>query len=395
MSNRNLIVPNHLWASPGLSRPRSFSTDLQSSALPGTSEFDSKEQTLSWASEQPYARHPPQVPDHSLRNGEPSGAAGTSLPFSARSGGSGGGRYQGGAAGHQRRPPGRQGSRQSVQSGDRGRPLLRHLLRLWRHPPTPRGGRSSPRGAHHSHHPLPFRSHAGTRSVDLQRLGERAARADRGVGGPTPVGKIVSSFLDSVGFDIDIRMADEGRPDLRKLVAVHEFEAPPSPFLPPEAGQAKLIYPPAAGSAGAAATMFEREGVKVSAARVRHPPISHAYAYRFDASDRAIVLSGDTTYSPELIALAKGADVLVHEVMHLGALDRLLSRVPNAPSLCAHLIDSHTTTEQLGASRLRRAPRNWCSATSCLAMTPPSRTLCGLKTCERISPARSCLAAIS
>lgn len=215
------------------------------------------------------------------------------------------------------------------------------------------------------------------------------------VWGPTPVGKIVSSFLDSVGFDIDIRMADEGRPDLRKLVAVHEFEAPPSPFLPPEAGQAKLIYPPAAGSAGAAATMFEREGVKVSAARVRHPPISHAYAYRFDASDRAIVLSGDTTYSPELIALAKGAGVLVHEVMHLGGLDRLLSRVPNAPSLRAHLIDSHMTTEQLGASRLRRAPRNWCSATSCLAMTPPSRTLCGLKTCERISPARSCLAAIS
>jgi ribonuclease BN (tRNA processing enzyme) len=168
------------------------------------------------------------------------------------------------------------------------------------------------------------------------------------VWGPTPIGKTVASFLDSLGYDIDIRMADEGRPDLRKLVAVHEFEAPPSPFLPLEAGEAKLIDPhPAAGSPGAA-IMFERDGVKVSAARVRHPPISHAYAYRFDASDRSIVFSGDTTYSPELITLAKGADVLVHEVMHLGGLDRLLSRVPNAPSLRKHLIDSHTTTEQLG-----------------------------------------------
>lgn len=171
------------------------------------------------------------------------------------------------------------------------------------------------------------------------------------VWGPPPIGKIVANFLDSVGYDIDIRMADEGRPDLRKLVAVHEFEAPPSPLLPPQAGEAKSIYPAAGAgeaSAGAAAIMFERDGLKVSAARVRHPPISHAYAYRFDASDRSIVFSGDTTYSPELIALAKGADVLVHEVMQLGGLDRLLAGVANAPRLRRHLIDSHTTTEQLG-----------------------------------------------
>jgi ribonuclease BN (tRNA processing enzyme) len=146
------------------------------------------------------------------------------------------------------------------------------------------------------------------------------------VWGPPPISKIMTSFLDSVAYDIDIRIEDEGRPDLRKLVRLHEFEAP---------------------SIGAA-TVFEREGLRVSAARVRHPPITHAYAYRFDAPDRSIVLSGDTTYSPELIALAKGADVLVHEVMHLAGLDRLLSRNPNAPTLRKHLIDSHTTTEQLG-----------------------------------------------
>jgi ribonuclease BN (tRNA processing enzyme) len=148
------------------------------------------------------------------------------------------------------------------------------------------------------------------------------------VWGPPPVGKIMTNFLESIGYDIDIRMEDEGRPDLRKLVRVHEFEAPPL-------------------GAGAA-TMFERDGLKLSATRVRHPPITHAYAYRFDVPDRSIVLSGDTTYSSELIALAKGADVLVHEALHLGGLDRLLSRVANAPTLRKHLIDSHTTTEQLG-----------------------------------------------
>jgi ribonuclease BN (tRNA processing enzyme) len=147
------------------------------------------------------------------------------------------------------------------------------------------------------------------------------------VWGPPPVGKVVASFLESVAYDIDIRIGDEGRPDLRKLVRVHEFE--------PQQGAP--IWP-----------VFEADGLKVSATKVRHPPLTHAYAYRFDTPGRSIVLSGDTTYSPELTALARGVDVLVHEVMHLASIDRMLDRVPNAPALRKVLIDYHTTTEQLG-----------------------------------------------
>jgi ribonuclease BN (tRNA processing enzyme) len=142
------------------------------------------------------------------------------------------------------------------------------------------------------------------------------------VWGPPPINRMVTSFLDYIAYDIDIRTEGEGRPDLRDLVRVHEFEAP--------------------------GPVFEVDGLKVSATRVRHPPLTEAYAYRFDTWGRSIVLSGDTTYSPELIALAKGADVLVHEVMHLASIDQLLSRVPNAPTLRKILIDGHTTTEQLG-----------------------------------------------
>jgi ribonuclease BN (tRNA processing enzyme) len=143
------------------------------------------------------------------------------------------------------------------------------------------------------------------------------------VWGPPPVGRIVASFFDYMAYDINIRIGEQGRPDLRKLVRVHEFEPRPGPVL-------------------------EADGLKVSATKVRHPPITHAYAYRFDTPGRSIVLSGDTTYSPELIALASGADVLVHEVMHLASIERLLSRVPNAPTLRKVLMDYHTTTEQLG-----------------------------------------------
>jgi ribonuclease BN (tRNA processing enzyme) len=58
-----------------------------------------------------------------------------------------------------------------------------------------------------------------------------------------------------------------------------------------------------------------RDGaVRVVAFAVSHGSWKHAYGYRFKAPDKTIVLSGDTTYSPGLIAAAKGCDILVHEV---------------------------------------------------------------------------------
>ena len=140
--------------------------------------------------------------------------------------------------------------------------------------------------------------------------------------GPPPIKAMTEAYWQLNRFDIETRIADEGRPDLRKLVTAHEF-AEPGPVM-------------------------QNADVKVTAARVRHPPIVHAYAYRFDSADRSIVISGDTAYSSELIALAKGADVLVHETMHLGGLESLLKRVPNAATLREHLLASHTATEDIG-----------------------------------------------
>jgi ribonuclease BN (tRNA processing enzyme) len=54
--------------------------------------------------------------------------------------------------------------------------------------------------------------------------------------------------------------------------------------------------------------------VQVDAIGVRHGSWKHAFAYRFEAEGRTIVVSGDTAPSPELAAAARGCDVLVHEV---------------------------------------------------------------------------------
>ena len=68
------------------------------------------------------------------------------------------------------------------------------------------------------------------------------------------------------------------------------------------------------------------DGVKVTSTVVDHPPVVPAFAYRFDARDRSIVISGDTSPSQNLVKLAAGADVLVHSVMYPAAIDRLVAR---------------------------------------------------------------------
>jgi ribonuclease BN (tRNA processing enzyme) len=68
--------------------------------------------------------------------------------------------------------------------------------------------------------------------------------------------------------------------------------------------------------------IYRDETLRVLAIAVNHGTWKHAYAYRFEASDKTIVISGDTTYSPGLIAAAKGCDILVHEVYSQKGLER-------------------------------------------------------------------------
>lgn len=140
--------------------------------------------------------------------------------------------------------------------------------------------------------------------------------------GPPPLERITRLFLEMSATDIDTHVADEGHPPLAPLIHPHEVT-------------------------GAGAVMDDGN-VKVTAAVVPHPLIEHALAYRFDAADRSIVVSGDTAPSDSLIRLAQGADVLVHEAMYLPALDRVLARTAGAPRLRQHLLASHTTAEDAG-----------------------------------------------
>ncbi len=63
-----------------------------------------------------------------------------------------------------------------------------------------------------------------------------------------------------------------------------------------------------------AGEVYRDEHVRVVAFPVSHGTWKQAWGYRFEAKDKVVVISGDTTYDPRMVEHAKGADILVHEV---------------------------------------------------------------------------------
>src|SRR5690348_3065142 len=140
--------------------------------------------------------------------------------------------------------------------------------------------------------------------------------------GPPPLQRMTELFLEMDDYDIRTREKDEGRPPLAPLIVPHEI--------------------------GRGGPVMQDANVKVTAALVEHPLVKPAFAYRFDCPDRSIVFSGDTRPSENLVELARGADILVHEVMDLQLIDRALKSDPHAKTLRRHLLDSHTPMSEVG-----------------------------------------------
>ncbi len=82
-------------------------------------------------------------------------------------------------------------------------------------------------------------------------------------------------------------------------------------------GAAPLVAKPfAVGSSEdktQAETIYDEDGLRVTAFEVDHAPVKPAVGYRFDYKGRSVVFSGDTTKWPNVVKWAKGADLLVHE----------------------------------------------------------------------------------
>ncbi|TIU93408.1 MAG: MBL fold metallo-hydrolase, partial [Mesorhizobium sp.] len=139
--------------------------------------------------------------------------------------------------------------------------------------------------------------------------------------GPPGTGHYWLRFCQAMEFDIETRIVDEGRPDIEDMVSIIEFSE--------------------------GRVMVER-GLKVSALRVDHPPVTDCFAVRFEHAGQSVVFSADTAFFPPLADFAKGADILVHEAMLEEGIERLVAKTGNGARLREHLLASHSLAEEAG-----------------------------------------------
>lgn len=138
--------------------------------------------------------------------------------------------------------------------------------------------------------------------------------------GPVGLDAYWTAFQQSMRFDIDLRIRDEGRCHFDTLADIQVIEE-----------------------------QMTWEGIALGAMRNIHPPITDTYALRFDGGSKAVVLSGDTAYMPEMADFAQGADLLVHEAMLREGVEALCARMTNGDErLRTHILRSHTDAADVG-----------------------------------------------
>lgn len=137
----------------------------------------------------------------------------------------------------------------------------------------------------------------GLGAIALQHWAGGSAAAPLQLIGPTGVERIAAGFNEAYALDSGYRIAHHG------------------PAVVPPSGFGLSARPFAFAEGAQSATVYDQDGLRVTAFVVNHAPAAPAVGYRFDYKGRSVVVSGDCAPSPVLEAAAKGADVLVHEAL--------------------------------------------------------------------------------
>lgn len=143
--------------------------------------------------------------------------------------------------------------------------------------------------------------------------------------GPTGAADLMTNLQRAYAADIDIRMKDQKLAREGVDVQVEEFKK--------------------------GGVVFERDGLRVTAFEVDHgEAVKPAFGYRIDYGGHAVVISGDTRVSENVVKYGTGVDVLVHEVF---AVKPELMKNPAIQAIAAH----HVTPQEAGTVFSRAHPK--------------------------------------
>ncbi|GAA4479752.1 MBL fold metallo-hydrolase [Rhodococcus olei] len=150
---------------------------------------------------------------------------------------------------------------------------------------------------------------------------------------PTPgIAELTRKCHEAFAYSSNSFMRDTGVRDVRTLADVHEITLPAIGATFENTSPAMDPF-----------VVMEDDRVKVSAVLVPHGPIFPAFAFRFDTAHGSVTFSGDTTYSENLVRLAQGSDVLVHEAVNVQG-----GEVRLPPAALDHMLQSHVEVQKVG-----------------------------------------------
>ena len=198
----------------------------------------------------------------------------------------------------------------------------------------------------------------GLGEVMLQHWAAGGSDTPLALYGPPGVELVADGFNRAYALDTTYRIAHHG------------------PDVVPPAGSGAEAFPFPADSG--AVRIYERDGLTVTAVPVDHHPVEPAVAYRFDYKGRSVTLSGDTTKSQALTALARGTDLLVHEALNeemVGDIGARLDKIgqPRLASIMADIPGYHTSP--VGAAEVASEAGAQMLVFSHIVPAVPSRTL--------------------
>ena len=156
---------------------------------------------------------------------------------------------------------------------------------------------------------------------------------------------VVRSLLLGVyGQDVIVRMGDEGRSAPEEWIHASDIRLPDNVPADPVNNRHPSMDP---------FEIYIDDRVRVTATLVDHRLCYPSYGFRIDSEHGSVVVSGDTAVSDNLIQLAQGADLLVHEVIDVNAMLATLPAGPTRDGIEVHLRESHTPHTEVGGVAAR------------------------------------------
>ncbi|MBO1268168.1 MBL fold metallo-hydrolase [Arthrobacter cavernae] len=154
---------------------------------------------------------------------------------------------------------------------------------------------------------------------------------------PTPgTREMFEKLMAAHATDLNDRILDSLKPSPLDVFRAEDITIPASSGYHPNASPTPAMEP---------FEVYKDELVTVTAILVEHPPVAPAFAFRFDTAEGSVTISGDTCFTQNLVTLAQGTDLLLHEAIDFDWVESLYADKADEASRAArdHHYKSHTS----------------------------------------------------